>query len=114
MIPKRNKFSSRDFANKSLFKNSKKVVVPYGYFSILTPPSLPLLRGGTQNKKGIILSKKNFKTAVLRNKFKRLFYNTLLEVQKEKKEFLEISFIFHPNKLFSKEELVIDLKKIVL
>jgi ribonuclease P protein component len=104
MIPKRNKFSTEDFANKGLFKNSKKTITAYGYFSVLE-------KG---NKKAVILSKKNFKTAVLRNKYKRLFFNALLEVQKDKPELVKTSFVFYPKKTFTKEEIVLDLSKIML
>ncbi len=121
MLPKKNRFSSQDLANKSLFKNSKKIYTEYGFFVVLEKhPLAPSLkkRGGSA-KKGIVLSKKSFKTAALRNKYKRLFYNTILEIQNENKienktENTEKSFIFHPKKVFTKVELKLDLLKIML
>ena len=116
MLPKKEKFTTKDLGNKNIFKSGKKIFVEYGYF-LQTPGGL--------HRKGIILSKKNFKTAVLRNKYKRLFYNTILEIYKGNsprsgesvsKEFSEKlkekSFIFYPKKVFTKEELLNTLKNI--
>ncbi len=106
MISKKEKFSSKDFSNKKLFKNSKKIYTPYGFFLVLEDFLC---------KKGIILLNKNFKTAVLRNKYKRLFYNTLLELKKDSKiDLQKKSFVFYPKKQFSKEELIKDILEIFM
>lgn len=102
MLPKKEKFTSKDFSDKNIFKNSKKTYTKYGFFVVLEG----------ENKKGIILSKKVFKTAVLRNKYKRLFYNSILELQKSFPQINTKSFVFHPKKEFSKEDLLKDLKSL--
>ncbi len=106
MLPKKEKFSSRDFSNKNLFRNSQKIYTQYGFFVVLENYINPYF------PKAIVLSKKNFKTAVLRNKYKRLFCNTLLEVQRENISLKQKAFIFYPKQFFSKEELREDLKKL--
>jgi ribonuclease P protein component len=98
MLPKKEKFTSKEMSDGALFKNGKKVHTTYGFF-VLTPQPL-----GGSGKFGIVLGKKYFKTAVLRNKYKRLFYNTLLEFKKDTKLVVK-SLIFHPKKIFTKEEL---------
>ena len=97
MLPKKEKFTTEDFKNKILFKNGRKIYTPCGFFVVL---------GSLSGKKGIIFSKKSFKTAVLRNKYKRLFYNTLLEIQKQNSELKNKSFVFYPNQPFTKDFLV--------
>ena len=103
MLPKKEKFTSLDFANKLLFNNSKKIYTPYGFFLVLRSENV---EGVIFNKKAIILSKKNFKTAVLRNKCKRLYFNSLLEVFKQKPELRNKSFIFYPKKTFTKDDII--------
>lgn len=123
MLPKKEKFTTQDFKDFKKEK-SRKIHTSYGFFLVLR--SFPELRslgvGGSvegvdSNKKGIILSKKNFKTAVQRNKVKRLFYNTILEIKNKLKEssseLESVSFIFYPNKVFTKEDLKDDLMKIL-
>jgi RNase P protein component len=104
MLPKQEKFTARDLSDKSIFKNSKKIYTPYGFFLVLSPS--PTERVGVRPKKTIILTKKNFKTAVSRNKHKRIYFNTLLEVFKQKPELRSKSFIFYPNKIFTKDDII--------
>lgn len=109
MLPKTERFSARDLSDKTLFNKSGKIYTQYGFFVILANPDPE-----TKGKKGIILSKKNFKTAVLRNKYKRLFYNTVRELQQNSISLKSLSLTFHPKKAFSKEELKLDIVKSVI
>jgi ribonuclease P protein component len=109
MLSKKQKFTAQEFADKQTFKNSKKVFLEYGFFLVLEKG-----KGVGTGKFGIVMSKKNFKTAVLRNKYKRLFYNTLLEIKREDKSVENISLIFYPKKVFTKENLIKDFKNISL
>lgn len=104
MLPKKERFSSKDLSDKNFIKQGQKIYTAYGFFVIFNTPL---------SKKGIILSKKNFKTAVLRNKYKRLFYNTILELQKEIPNLKPKSFLFHPKKVFAKQELLKEMKEIL-
>jgi ribonuclease P protein component len=86
MLPKKNRFTAKEL--NSLWtpkQKSKKHNTQYGFFVVYEESTSPnpsrifdlslqrrVEEGG---KKGIILSKKNFKTAVLRNKYKRLFHS---------------------------------------
>lgn len=100
MIPKSERFSAKDFSNKNLFKNNQKIYTLYGFFVVLD---------GDLNKKAIVISKKNFKTAILRNKYKRLFYAVLSKTQKNYPILKQKTFIFNPKKIFTKDELEKDL-----
>jgi ribonuclease P protein component len=99
MLPKKLKFSSKDHSKVKAFK-SKKLITKYGFFVILEETF-----GG---KKSIITSSKNFKTAVLRNKVRRLFYNTLANED----SIMNKSFVLHAKKEFTGPELLVDLLKI--
>lgn len=132
MLPKKERFTTLDFS--SLRNNSKqlkqrKLITKYGFFVIYDIFS-PIYRGGQvgliskdlpkggreaaalpkslYGKKAVILSKKNFNTATLRNKIKRLFFNTI----REEKSLKNKTFILYCRKEFTKEELMIDLMKI--
>lgn len=94
MIPKRERFTSIDLKNNRNIKG-KRLNAKFGFFLIFP------LKQGEIGKKGIILSKKNFKTAVLRNKYRRLFYNVLRSLESRTKH----SILFSPKQEFSEEEL---------
>lgn len=107
MLPKKERFTTADFSKIKSNLKFKKLNTLYGFFIIYEKGV----------KKAIILSKKNFKTAVERNKIKRLFYNTILDIQNEQEKSEVIiknkSFVFHSKKSFTKEELKKDLKQII-
>jgi ribonuclease P protein component len=105
MLPKIERFSTTDFSNLKN-KKFKKTNTLYGFF-VIYPEDNKI-----GNKKGIILSKKNFKTSISRNRHKRLFYNTILSLQKENPELKDKSFVFHPKKSFKREDLEKDLLNI--
>ena len=107
MLPKRERFSTEDF--KSIKKQkTKKFIVNNGFFVVLLGLSNTKLESKfIITKKSVILPKKIFKTAVLRNKYKRLYYNTISFFLKEKN--LDKSFIYYPRKTFTKENLLEDL-----
>ncbi len=98
MLSKKERFSTQDL-NSARDIKGKRINSPLGFFVVY--------EGG--NKKGIMVGKKVFKTAVLRNKYKRLFYNTVKEIPTIKK----MSFIFHPKKTFTKEELLKELTSVL-
>lgn len=98
MLPKGEKFTTSDFSKMKNLK-SKKIHTPIGFFVVYEG-----------HKKGIVISKKVFKRAVDRNKWKRLYYNALSEM----KGLENSSFIFHPKKSFTKEELVNTLLQSVI
>lgn len=107
MLPKKERFTTADFSKIRTHK-FKKIYTPYGFFVVYPAYSEATEGMATTHqsgKKGIVMSKKNFKRAVDRNKYKRLFYNTILEVQETKPETKTKSFVFHPKKVFAKEEL---------
>ena len=108
MLPKTERFTTKELDGlRRINPKTKKLNTPYGFFVIHELPE-------PTGKKGIILTKKIFKTAVLRNKTKRLFYNTILEIKKENQNLNlnQATFLFHPKKVFSKKELIEDLNKI--
>ncbi len=98
MLPKKERLNTTDFSEIKNLK-FKRLNVSYGFFVIYESGS----------KKGIVMSKKNFKTAVSRNKIKRLFYNTVREIPSLK----AMSFVFHPKKIFTKLELQKDLLSMI-
>ena len=116
MLPKFERFNTTDLS-KLKNKKFKKIIVKYGFFVVYPEPephlTSPINKGGIVRKKGIILSKKVFKRAVDRNKYKRFFYNTILDIQKGNSELKSKTFIFHPKKVFEKEELQKDLLAIL-
>ena len=97
MLAKKERFSTKDLSFIKTLK-SRRINTNIGFFVIYESET---------NKKGIMVGKKVFKTAPGRNKYKRLFYNTVREIPKLK----EISLIFHPKKVFTKEELLDELSK---
>ncbi len=99
MLPKQNRFSSSDFSLIKTIK-PKKIFTDIGFFSIYENLKVNNLE---VNKFGIIVPKKIFKTAVLRNKHKRLFFNTLLEFKKTDNI---NSFVFYSKKIFNKEDVL--------
>ena len=92
MIPKKERFSTADLSKLKSLK-SKRINSSLGFFIVYE---------SDKSKKGIMMSKKVFKTAVMRNKYKRLFFNSIKEVSELKNK----SLIFHPKKIFNKEELM--------
>ena len=111
MLPKQNRFSSSDFSLIKTMK-PKKIFTDIGVFCVYEnfPNLIQVLpRAAGQhlnsdiNKFGIIVPKKIFKTAVSRNKHKRLFFNTLLEFKKTDNI---NSFVFYPKKIFNKEDVL--------
>lgn len=98
MLPKVERFSTTELSNLKNIK-STKTNCPLGFFVIFPT--------ATTRKKGIMVSKKVFKTAVIRNKNKRLFYNTVNSLESLKNK----SFIFHPKKTYTKKELLEELSK---
>ena len=108
MIPKKEKFITSDF---SLIKTIKpqKVFTNIGVFCVYANPGEKL----TCNKFAIAPSKKIFKTAVSRNKHKRMYFNFLKE-NKQKIKLQNNLCIFYPNKLFTKEILEVEMSKVVL
>lgn len=107
MLAKNKKFTTEDF--KVIKKEiSKKIHTKYGFFLVINT-CLPELVG----KKGAVLPKKIFKTAVLRNKYKRLFFNTLRELETQKPKLGLTTLLFFPRQVFTKEELVQDLSRLV-
>lgn len=108
MIPKREKFTTSDF---SLIKTMKprKIFTNIGVFCIYNNPS----KEAGCNKFAIAPSKKIFKTAVSRNKHKRIYFNFLKDNYKKIK--LEDSMcIFYPNKSYTKVILENEMVKVVL
>lgn len=103
MLPKTKRFTAKDLDNlRKLNPKHTKLNTPYGFFVIYEG-----------SKKGIFLSKKNFKHAVERNRLKRLFYNVFLEVSQECKEIEKYSLILHAKKAFNKKEIMVDIMKIL-
>lgn len=129
MLAKKERFTSVDFSKLKTLK-TKRIIVKYGFFVIVVVESASTPGGQRAprplevlSKKAIVLSKKNFKTAVSRNKYKRLFYSSILNIQalEEKNTNTEVgslggikhkSFIFYPNKIFSKKDLMEDLLRL--
>lgn len=100
MLAKKEKFSTEDILLTKKIK-SKKIHTNIGFFNFYLDN--PMLK----NKKTIILSSKDFKTAVLRNYHKRLFYNIIRELkQKEEFKLNQVSFVFFAKKAFNKKELI--------
>lgn len=101
MLAKKERFSTKDL---SFVKNlkSRKINTNIGFFVIYED-----LDGVLGPKKGVMVSKKVFKTAPARNRYKRLFYNTIKALENLKGQ----SLIFHPKKIFTKEELLAELAK---
>jgi ribonuclease P protein component len=108
MIPKKEKFITSDF---SLIKTLKprKVFANIGVFCIYTN----LKKNKPCNKFAIAPSKKIFKTAVSRNKHKRIYFN-FLKNNHDKIKLQDSMCIFYPNKVFSKEMLETEMSKVVL
>ncbi len=95
MLPKQNRFSSSDFSLIKTIK-PKKNFTDIGVFCVYKNfPNLNI------NKFGIIVPKKIFKTAVSRNKHKRIFFNIL-----KNKENKNDSLLFYPKKIFNKEDVL--------
>lgn len=117
MIPKKEKFTTSDF---SLIKSLKGTLIPgggkprkiftnIGVFCIYTNPAKEV----GCNKFAIAPSKKIFKTAVSRNKHKRIYFNFLKDSH-EKIKLQNSLCIFYPNKTYTREALETELSKIVL
>lgn len=108
MIPKKEKFITSDF---SLIKSLKprKIFTNIGVFCVYVNPNITI----SCNKFAIAPSKKIFKTAVSRNKHKRIYFNFLKDNHKKIK--LQNSLcVFYPNKLYTKETLESEMSKVVL
>ncbi len=105
MLPTKNKFGKIDFQTLKNQK-TKRVNTDIGFVLALQDVITPI-------KQTIVLSKKVAKSSVTRNKLKRLFYNSVLELNKEI-SFSKKSFIFYPNKNFTKEKLQEIIKNICL
>jgi ribonuclease P protein component len=108
MISKKEKFKTLDF---SLIKTLKprKIFTNIGVFCIYSNPN----KDAACNKFAIAPSKKIFKTAVSRNRHKRIYFNFLKESHEKIK--LENSMcVFYPNKLYTKEALEAEMSKVVL
>jgi RNase P protein component len=110
MLSKNEKLSRLDFQKLKGLK-FQKTPTNIGVFCIYK--SFPHLKTNLQPiffKANIVVSKKNFKTAVSRNKAKRIYYNYIIGLKKENPEFFhkilnEKVLVFYPNKIFTKEEL---------
>ncbi len=98
MLPKSQRYTTKDFV-KIKAEKTKKLYTNIGFFVFIS--FMPI-------KFGVILSKKNFKRAVDRNKYKRLFFNTLLA----NKKLATTSFLFYPKVEFTKAELVKSLSEV--
>jgi len=101
MLSKKERFSTSDLSLAQKQK-SKKFPTSLGTFVVFED-----LDGGL-GKKAIIISKKVSKSAVERNKYKRLFFNTVKEIKALNKR----SFILHLKKTFTKEEIASALKSL--
>jgi ribonuclease P protein component len=102
MLSKKERFSTEDLLLAQKQKN-KKVPTPLGTFVVFED-------GDSLGKKAIIISKKVSKSAVERNKLKRLFFNTTREIKDLKVK----SFILHLKKTFTKEEIKTTLRSLVI
>lgn len=98
MLSKEQRFSTSDFLLIKTLK-PEKIPTSIGVFCIYKNSEKVL-----GNKFAIVLAKKNFKLAVTRNKYKRLFFNFLKENNKNNN--LKYSIVFYPKKQFTKEELL--------
>lgn len=100
MLSKERRFSTTDFL---LIKKTKpqKTYTDIGVFCVYKELK--------ESKFAIIMTKKVFKTAVLRNKYKRSFFN-LIKEEKIDTSTKGLCLIFYPSKIFNKE----DLKKVLL
>jgi ribonuclease P protein component len=112
MLSKKLRFSTSDF---SLIKTLKpqKVFTDIGVFCIYKNLQNDL----GESKFAIVVPKKIFKTAVSRNKHKRIFFNVLQNYLTQpllaKVRSSACSIIFYPRKNFNKEELKKELATVL-
>jgi ribonuclease P protein component len=79
MLPKANKFTSKDFEKLPTY-TAKKAVFPFGLIIFLKPEV---------QKSAIVISKKYVKNAIERNKIKRIFFRHVQETQIHKVIFVK-------------------------
>lgn len=102
MLPKKEKFTSTDFSKLKYIK-TKKIHTNIGFFVIILPQTPGSM--STLTRVSVVLPKKIFKTAVNRNKYKRLFYNTLLSLKKVDNKVNKLSLVFYPKREYTQQEL---------
>lgn len=108
MISKKEKFITSDFSLIKAIK-PRKIFTNIGVFCVYTNPT----KNAGCNKFAIAPSKKIFKTAVSRNRHKRIYFN-FLKSNHNKIKLQDSMCIFYPNRLFSKEVLETEMSKVVL
>lgn len=104
MLPKENRLSRKDF----LLLKKHKPIVSGKYFSLV----VLLSEDFKTSKFAILISKKNLKGAVDRNKVKRIFYDELSGIISKLSKNVYAIFILRKNVINkSKEEILYEVEK---